>query len=82
MRYKNKNRVLIASGDCRGGKEASTKAIIVPKNYICTAFSVKNFSLKMCFFKSNSKQLMKHKSMESFKSQCKFGFIKDHLPET
>ena len=55
---------------------------IVPKNYICTAFSVKNFSLKMCFFKSNSKQLMKHKSMESFKSQCKFGFIKDHLPET
>lgn len=63
-------------------KKLSTKEIIVPKNYICTAFSVKNFSLKMCFFKSNSKQLMKYKSMESFKSQSKCGFIRDHLPET
>lgn len=60
-------------------KKDTNKRNNCSKNYICTAFSVRNSKLKMCSFKSNSKQLMKYKPMENFKSLCKLGFIKAHL---
>lgn len=62
-----------------GEKKDTNKRNNCSKNYICTAFSVRNSKLKMCSFKSNSKQLMKYKPMENFKSLCKLEFIKAHL---